>query len=122
MKMTTVENVKKFISELESILYFLQADDAVWNEFDAMTERYLGNKIHEILQDDITEEIAIVWHIEDVQSIRSDLTDQQASEVLIHLKKNHDATVGINWDTIETVADILFPSEGSPIECEEDSI
>src|SRR5579885_1347135 len=104
MRMTTVENVKKFISELKSILYFLQVDDAVWNEFDTMTERCLGNKIHEILQDDITEEIAIVWHIEDVQSIRSDLTDQQASEVLIHLKKNHDATVGINWDTIETIA------------------
>lgn len=56
-----------------------------------------------------TEEIAITWHIEDVQGVRSDLTDQQASDVLIHLKKNHDATVGINWDTLEIVADILFP-------------
>ncbi len=71
---------------------------------------------------DVVKEITITWHIEDIQSIRADLTDQQASDVLIHLKENHDATVGINWDTIETVADILFPSEESEIECEEDGI
>lgn len=64
-----------------------------------------------IIQDNRTlvKEIVIVWHIEDVQSIRSDLTDEQASIVLKHLKKNHDANIGINWETIEIVADILFP-------------
>ena len=42
-----------------------------------------------IIQDNRTlvKEIAIVWHIEDVKSIRSDLTDEQASIVLQHLKK-----------------------------------
>jgi|LakMenEpi03Aug12_release.lakeMendotaPanAssembly.Ray.scaffolds.fasta_scaffold3287533_1 hypothetical protein len=50
--------------------------------------------------------IAITWHIEDVQSIRSDLTDQ-ASNILSHLKNNHDATVEINWDTID-VADMEY--------------
>jgi hypothetical protein len=53
--------------------------------------------------------ISIVWHIEDVQSIRPDLNDEQASIVLQHLKINHDANTGINWETIETVADILYP-------------
>lgn len=101
---------KKYITELESILHSLHIDDAVWNEFDAITERYLGNKIHEILQDNITEEITIVWHIEDVQSIRSDLTDKQASKVLIYAQKNHDATVGINWDSLEVIADDLYPT------------
>ena len=48
-------------------------------------------------------------NIEDVQSVRPDLTDEQASLVLRHLEKNHDATIGINWDTIEAVADYLFP-------------
>ena len=57
----------------------------------------------------IIKEISIIWHIEDVQSIRPDLTDEQASFVLRHLEKNHDATVGINWDTIEVIADCLFP-------------
>lgn len=108
MKMTSVKNIKKFINELESIFYSLHIDDAVWNEFDTMTERYLGNKIHEILQDHITEEIAIVWHIEDVQSIRPDLTDEQASQVLAYAQKNHDATTGINWDALEIIADDLY--------------
>ncbi len=57
----------------------------------------------------LVKEIAIYWHIEDVQDVRPDLTDEHASIVLQHLKKNHDANVGINWDTIEIVADILFP-------------
>ena len=57
----------------------------------------------------MVKEIAIIWHIEDVQSIRPDLTDEQASFVLKHLKNNHDANIGINWETIEIVADILFP-------------
>ena len=57
----------------------------------------------------ILKEIAIFWHIEDVQSIRPDLTDEQASIVLQRLKKSHDASVGINWDVIDCVADSLFP-------------
>jgi len=57
----------------------------------------------------ITKEIALYWHIEDIQSIRSDLTDKQAYIVLQHLKENHDANLGINWEVIEIVADILYP-------------
>lgn len=57
----------------------------------------------------LVKEIAIIWHIEDVQSVRPDLTDEQASNILLHMKKNHDATLGINWDTIESTADFLFP-------------
>ena len=56
-------------------------------------------------------EIAIFWHIKDVQSVRPDLTDEQASRVLKSLKKNHDANEGINWEIIKVVADILFPED-----------
>lgn len=56
-------------------------------------------------------EISIKWHIDDVKEVRSDLTDEQCSEVLQALKKNHDANEGINWLTIEYTADILFPLE-----------
>ena len=59
--------------------------------------------------DSLTKQIAIIWHIEDIQSIRSDLTDEQAYIVLQHLKENHDASLGINWEVIEIVADILYP-------------
>ena len=109
MKIISVENARNFIKELENIFYTLHVDDVIWNEFDTITDQYFGSNLRETLNNDITEEIAITWHIEDVQSIRSDLTDRQASDILSHLKKNHDATVGISWDTIEIVADILFP-------------
>ncbi|MHB1949558.1 MAG: hypothetical protein ACYCQI_15775 [Gammaproteobacteria bacterium] len=64
-----------------------------------------------ILQENtsLVKEIAIIWHIEDIQSIRPDLTDKQASVVLQRLKENHDASIGINWETIEVLSDILFP-------------
>jgi hypothetical protein len=53
--------------------------------------------------------ISIVWHVSDVQEIRPDLTDGQAYEVLIHAKRNHNAEMGINWDTLEFGADYLYP-------------
>jgi hypothetical protein len=64
-----------------------------------------------IIQDNsgLVKEIAIFWHIEDIQSVRSDLTNEQASDVLENLKDNHDANSGINWKIIEIVADCLFP-------------
>ena len=56
-------------------------------------------------------QIAIIWSIEDVQSIRNDLTDEQAMEVLLLVKNRHDASIGVNWDTIEYVAKELYPEE-----------
>ena len=67
----------------------------------------------------IVQEIEIKWHIEDIQSIRPDLSDEQASIVLTHLHRNHDASVGINWEVIETEADILYPSDEIEISDEE---
>ena len=52
--------------------------------------------------------IAIIWSIEDVQEVRPDLSDEQAWEALQAVKNNHDATVGINWLTLEMVAEDLF--------------
>jgi hypothetical protein len=49
------------------------------------------------------------WYTSDVQQMRDDLTDDQAWEVLTHVKRWHDASVGINWDVIESAADELFP-------------
>lgn len=54
-------------------------------------------------------EITITWSIEDVQSVRQDLTDEQASEVLLAVKRGHDATIGINWDVLRDWADHLYP-------------
>lgn len=67
--------------------------------------------IQSIIQDrsQMVKEIAIYWHIKDIQNVRSDLSTEQACIVLQHLKKNHDASIGINWDVIDYAADILFP-------------
>lgn len=53
--------------------------------------------------------ISIEWCIEDVQSVREDLNDQQAWEVLLAVWGRHDAEIGINWGYIEAVADDLYP-------------
>lgn len=53
--------------------------------------------------------IQIIWHWEDVQWRRPDLTLDQCCEVLSRLKRQHDATIGINWDVIDIVAACEFP-------------
>ena len=56
----------------------------------------------------LTEEISIKWNIDDVLSVRPNLTKIQASEVLEQLDRKHDANIGINWGVIEIVSDMLF--------------
>ena len=48
--------------------------------------------------------IEIRWCVEDVHSLGLDLTDEQAIEVLQIAKKNHDASIGINWEFLEDIA------------------
>lgn len=49
------------------------------------------------------------WHMEDVKQQRPDLTDAQCQEVLEAIEHRHDASIGINWDVIDCVADDLYP-------------
>ena len=58
--------------------------------------------------------IAIIWNIEDVQEVRPDLTDEQAAEVLQLVEDRHDANFGINWQSLDDCADILFPATDEP--------
>lgn len=51
------------------------------------------------------ESITIVWHVEDVLSRNSDLSRKEAFEVLLAIKDNHDAEVGVNWDAIDAHID-----------------
>lgn len=57
----------------------------------------------------LDDRITIEWHYEDVLEVRPDLTDYQAKEVLHHVKRGHDACMGINWEVLICVADIYFP-------------
>ena len=45
------------------------------------------------------------WHIEDVQSVAEDLSDDEAREVLRIMDRKSDANIGINYDSIEAWAD-----------------
>lgn len=54
--------------------------------------------------------VSIKWSTEDVWAVRPGLTEQQADEVLDEVVRNHDASIGANWDVIGIVADSIFPS------------
>lgn len=59
---------------------------------------------------------AVVWSVGDVLDVRPDLSDDQAAEVLHQAIRQHDATLGIGWDTFEYYATTMFgepPEEDS---------
>jgi len=57
-----------------------------------------------------TRQIANIWDISDAQSVRKDLTDEQALKVLKRVNEKMDAEVGINWGVIRYWANELYPN------------
>jgi len=55
--------------------------------------------------------IVVLWHTDDVKSLRPDLDDDQCMEVLRKVERHHDPCLGISWDTIEHWIGELFPVE-----------
>lgn len=45
------------------------------------------------------------WHVDDVLSLDDSLTREEAKEILESADHNHDASIGINWDVLETLID-----------------
>jgi hypothetical protein len=72
----------------------------------AVLDGSTGIDLHELLAS--RSQIALGWAVEDVQEIRPDLTGEQAWEVLQDAQHKHDASIGINWDTLELIAEDLF--------------
>lgn len=62
---------------------------------------------------ELKDEISITWHIDDVLERRDDLTPEQCRMVLQRIADNHDAEIGVNWDVIDCVAEVLFPESQS---------
>jgi hypothetical protein len=54
-------------------------------------------------------QVAVIWGIEDVQSVRPHISDDQAWEVLCQCRRIHDCSYGFTWELIEFVADDMFP-------------
>jgi len=70
---------------------------------------YCSHFAHQQEEEETEDSIAVRWSIDDVKSIREDLTDDQAREVLHQADRRHDAEVGINWDVLRIHADLLYP-------------
>lgn len=47
--------------------------------------------------------VAYRWHANDVASVNPNLTEEECWNVLIYLLHDHDASIGVNWDTIEAI-------------------
>lgn len=45
----------------------------------------------------------------DVQSLRPDLSEAQAQEVLLAAERDFDASIGLNWDVLQAIADRTVP-------------
>lgn len=58
-----------------------------------------------------TDMVLFSWSVEDVQSVRADLNDEQSRQVLEQCYDCHDCNEGINWEVIGINADQLFPVE-----------
>jgi hypothetical protein len=58
-----------------------------------------------VLEDYWTKRIGIVWEIDDIfhqAKVHGRLlTEEDAIEVLYKIQDDHDATIGVNWDTID---------------------
>jgi len=56
--------------------------------------------------------IALHWNTDDVLSCCSNITTkEQARDVLSYVLDKHDANYGVSWDTLDIVADMLYPKE-----------
>lgn len=79
-------------------------------DFDAALCRASGHyKAERDEAEELPDSISITWSIDDVQEVRPDLTKDQCREVLAAVGDRHDATLGVNWDTLSIIADQLYP-------------
>ena len=62
--------------------------------------------IHALL--DQRQQIALIWGLDDVRTLRPDLNDEQCWEVLQDVDRHKDAGLGISWFTLESAAESLF--------------
>jgi hypothetical protein len=53
-------------------------------------------------------QIADVWTVEDVQTVRPELNDEQAWAVLQRAQRHFDAAIGLHWDVLASHAEMLF--------------
>ena len=69
-------------------------------------------KISEVIQllqphqhDDFV--LCSVWYEDDVRNVDDSVTDEEARAALRYAANNHDAELGINWDSLEAALDAI---------------
>lgn len=58
-----------------------------------------------------SEQISIIWSVDDVLSVAPKLDRDEAMEVLETVLDRHDANIGVNWDVLAINAEHLFPEK-----------
>lgn len=59
--------------------------------------------------------ISISWNVDDVLSLDDSLSMDECIYVLDSAKKYHDASIGINWDTLQCHIDDLVEAKNVPL-------
>ncbi len=49
----------------------------------------------------LPDRIQIIWQVDDILSIDDSLTNRECREILDHIKRTHQADIGINWEVIQ---------------------
>ena len=80
-----------------------------WIKDDAESAKAIDHLIAELLK--ARRKVALIWSIEDVETLRSDLTSEECWKVLQHAERKHDARVGLTWYTLQDIAQDLFPCD-----------
>lgn len=107
----TAEQVSFLEKRLHELRSLLEGEDR------AQLYRDITLYVHDLLARH--QQIAAIWSIEDVQSLRPDLTQDQAWEVLEYVGRKHDAEYGVSWMTLQIVADDMFPEPDETDNAEE---
>ena len=80
-----------------------------WISDDSESAKTIDHLIAELLK--ARRRVALIWCIEDVEALRSDLTTDECWQVLQRAERKHDTRVGLTWHTLQDIADDLFPSD-----------
>ena len=56
-----------------------------------------------------TDDLMLFVGVQKMAQLRPDLTNEDCRKILHAVKDKHDATLGISWDTIESIAYDMYP-------------
>ena len=85
--------------------------NAIGGKLSGKREARCEAKIHRALQKYWADKAAIVWTIDDVMDTCTGLTRAEAMNVLETVVDDHDAALGVNWQTIESTAMTLYGAQ-----------